>query len=47
MRNAVFTLPRADWDRLVGDEPITVRYGSGASPVVWSFGGLDKTQLDR
>jgi hypothetical protein len=47
LRNAVFTLPRADWDRLVGGEPITVRYGSGTSPIVWSFGGLDKTQLNR
>ena len=33
---------------LAGGEPITVRYGkAAASPVVWSFGALDKSQLDR
>jgi len=47
LRSVVFTLPRAAFDRLAGGEPITVRYGSGTSPIVWSFGGLDKTQLDR
>ncbi|WP_437983363.1 cellulose binding domain-containing protein [Sorangium sp. So ce117] len=39
-----FTLPRAAFDRLAAQEPVTVDYGPGSS-VAWDFGHLDKTAL--
>ncbi|KYF65254.1 hypothetical protein BE11_09155, partial [Sorangium cellulosum] len=41
-----FLLPRAAFDRLAAQEPVTVDYGAGSS-VVWDFGHLDKTALAR
>ncbi|HEX6766557.1 MAG TPA: hypothetical protein VF103_13785, partial [Polyangiaceae bacterium] len=41
-----FVLPRAAWDRVKDGEPLSVGYGK-SSPVVWEFGLLDKTKLNR
>lgn len=46
-RSAVFTLPRADFDRIGAADAVSVRYGKGASRVVWSLGTLDKSRLDH
>ncbi|AUX29269.1 hypothetical protein SOCE836_013570 [Sorangium cellulosum] len=39
-----FVLPRAAFDRIAAQEPVTVDYGPGSS-VVWDFGRLDKKAL--
>jgi len=48
LHQVTFRVDRSAFDRVAGGEPVLVRFGrEGRSSREWSFGGLDRSRLDR